>query len=148
MEELVIDRREWIRGRGENHHGKPNASLMVRLTGPYYQHKCCLGFYALKCGYEMHEIMGEGLPSCVPAWAQNHTDLVAGRKFEAEVPGYWLFEDCPDDIRRRFVQNEKWSSWENVMAAINDNHEYTDAFREEALTELFALNGVHVTFIN
>ena len=50
---LIIDRDRWARG---NFRGKIKSEEVICLRHSFNKSMCCLGFYALQCGYSEEEI--------------------------------------------------------------------------------------------
>ena len=113
--EFTIDRNTWLRGEGS-----VGSYLKRECDGK----QCCLGFYALACGYSEGAILN------------GHTIEDLGPFAEQTV---WL---CAQP-----VEDENLDIADGLMS-VNDeiNSDYT--YREEFITKTFAKQGIAVTFIN
>lgn len=121
MKKLVIDRSRWLRGEGAND------SALLR---PKDQRMCCLGIYLQSCG--------------VPA------DDLAGRKYPSSVHGTmapeaaWTVSNDPYRGPYAIDNNPAFA----VLATTNDNPKLAAREREQRITEVFAIHGVEVTFVD
>jgi hypothetical protein len=122
---LIINRREWRRGESAAEKGDPTALLCKDGS------KCCLGFYALQCGFTPKQIRGALGPIDVPV--TNKTTSPEWLKL------IWF------NAALRIHQNSLLTA--DAMQ-INDTADYTEEERESKLTKLFAENGVEVEFNN
>lgn len=113
-----IDRRFWGQG-------KDSPSLLLGEEGKM----CCLGFYARACGYGEAEIYDKNMPS----------DLRTKEQLD------WLQDTM------RVKTNAYSDTQENYLAQINDGntkHYNSRAKREKRIAEIFAKNGIEVSFVN
>jgi hypothetical protein len=119
MMEFVVKRSEWYRGQG---------STFSRLLRDEDQKKCCLGFLAQTCGYSEHEIEDKGY----------FNDLDDTSKIpDFFFAGEFKFRDVVKRYNSRFADE---------VAFINDDRNISNAQREQALTDLFATQGIQVKF--
>lgn len=119
MSKLVIDRQKWDRGRS------PSLDQPIALLSD--SGMCCLGFFALSCGYTEEEITDIAAPS----------DL----NNPSRIPDWMIYK------------NEIFDTWEDSISCqnlmgINDDTKITDTKREELIRMEFAKNDVEVEFIN
>lgn len=114
LNELVIDRRTWLRG------GKKSSKLR-NAEGEM----CCLGFRALQCGYSPVIITNVTTPRGLLI----RTNIVMSG-FESLVANHWDTE------------------FAGRAMDINDDASLTALQREARLIELFAKNGIALTFEN
>jgi hypothetical protein len=117
MEKLVIDRATWGRGQGNKMGGSGDSCLLSPKTGK----KCCLGFYALACGYSEIEIRGKAMP-----WSLDRSD-----------PRYRQWQSDPSKISHGDPQA--------ILAGLNDEPDVPDEIREAWIAEGFrVLSGYQV----
>jgi hypothetical protein len=120
--ELVINRPNWIRGEGSC------ASFLLR---PGDGMMCCLGFYSLACGYTKPQIEGEIRPD----------GLVESHALMEPLEGLrWLLKTVNGGLS--YNTNETCDQ----LMSINDDDSLLKESREGRVAELFAQNGVKVTF--
>ena len=111
--ELVIVRSKWARG------GEDDTQLL-NSAGKM----CCLGFYALACGYNPTEIEDYAEP-----------ETLAKNACGAVRPGYkWLLEGKENSPQAM-----------NLME-VNDSTLFTNEHREAFIQTEFAKQGIAVTF--
>ena len=118
MEKLVIDRTKWLRGEGKGQLLVPPFS-QEGFPEPNGGKMCCLGFECIRLGVSPQKIMGAGMPN-----------IFTDREGLSE----WLFEVGDSDV--------------NNAARTNDNVLLTEPEREQRISEIFALHGVEVEFVN
>lgn len=121
--ELIIDRDKWARGEYVNSKGAASTRLLDS-DGKM----CCLGFYALVCGFKENEIENEGEPGDVPS---------------DKWPESCLFSEGGNDDG-----GLSWSQtfWTREAIAINDNPVLDEDEREQELKEHFAKVDVELEF--
>jgi hypothetical protein len=112
VKEFTIKRGEWCRGG--------NGISMLLNRDEKKHNKCCLGFYALACGFEPEMIAGRGAPVSL---------LVDNIRMPE-----WLLEE-----------NGNSCAALHIMLA-NDSAQTSEEFREGAVAEIFARHGVTVHF--
>jgi hypothetical protein len=112
---LIIDRTKWLRG-------DPTAP---RLLQPDTGKMCCLGFFALSCGYTAADIIDRTTPESL-------TDM--NRRWPK-----WVLEEH---------EGQAFDS-DEVCALINRNDatRITGAKREKEIAAIFAKHGVEVEFV-
>jgi|SRR5688572_23917735 len=121
---VTIDRQKWLRGTG---------SAVSYLYRPDDQKMCCLGFFALQCGYSIESIEKKSTPM----------DVVN--------PGLDVLGDFGGVVDR--VGPEDGTTYVNSGVAgelmrTNDQPFTPPPQREREITELFRSIGVEVEFIN
>jgi hypothetical protein len=123
---LIIDRKEWRRGGSAAEKEDPTALLCKDGR------KCCLGFYALQCGFTPKQIRGALCPVDVfPV------------EYKTTSPE-WLKLVWFDAVLKTHLNTPLTGE----AMRINDTADYTEEERESQLTKLFAENGIEVEFNN
>lgn len=126
---VVVDRREWFRGRGGDF------SNLLTISG----RMCCIGFACLAAGIPKNRIRNEPVVGTISPWFDGP---------DREVP----FKD-PDRITieveglSEILWNGK-AKTQFTAYEINDSEELTDAEREEVLIKLGPQLGLEFEFIN
>lgn len=123
--ELVIDRKEWYRG----HTGKDSKLL----TGD--GRKCCLGFLSLACGLKNEDIRNTTMPAAISI------KLPESMGFLIEDGRNSRFSGDASRINDTLVGDVLGAIF-NPLKLLSEEH------REQLLTELFAAEGIALTFIN
>jgi hypothetical protein len=127
--EVIIDRKNWIRGEGMS------CSKLLRISD---QKRCCLGFYLSHLGVSDEEMLDVGQPCGLPPSTKE--------KYGNAIS--WLFEDHDGAVS---LDNQSMVHYnDKPVGSIAGAEEIlmTEWYREEKLTELFARNGVSVRFVN
>jgi hypothetical protein len=88
---------------------------------------CCLGFYALQCGYTVDDIVEQFEPA----------DLVNNTKKNC-----WPDWCVAEGLCEYFDSNDV-----NELIKINDSEIVSEQHRESAISKIFARHGVEVEFI-
>ncbi len=121
IKDLLIKRSEWVHGRGSN------TSALLLDNGM----KCCLGFYALACGYS-------------PEVIRNKANL-----------GYWQTEFTAETRWLGYFSRKVWDIGEGQgqinyeLAYINDILGTPESIREQIIRDYFMQYGnVRVTFVD
>ena len=114
---LTIDRKTWLRGEG------CSASFLLRQDGK----KCCLGFYALKKGFNLKYIKDKKSLAQLPNPMKNFPDF------------------CREDEKRNDYFN---SNFAGELMSNNDSKYLTCSERENKIAKLFKEIKVDVEFIN
>lgn len=83
--------------------------------------KCCLGFYSLACGLEIANIAGSSTPLSI-------ANLPAEMKWLMKDPGR-------SEVARKLM-------------ARNDRRDLNEEARERGIADLFASQGIKVTFVD
>lgn len=122
--ELVIDRSRWLRGQGPD-------SMLLDSRG----RMCCLGFACVEAGVEADRLLHAGSPEDVGSSHDLLTVPVLSRVKESD--------DEDGGVHRRVVD----TALSQEAIGINDDEEMEDTAREVALAELFAREGIAVTFV-
>lgn len=130
---LVIEEDKWLRGGGEV------SGQLLNIHGKM----CCLGFYALKAGYELDNIMNKGSPS----------ELVETKSVKTNQDEYTRIDFIPDDrneLEKLLVQNGSNrlanSSTCELLMQTNDDDDITDDVRKQHITKYFKEIDVEVEF--
>lgn len=118
VKSLVIKRSEWLRGF--------DSRLLEVDSGK----KCCLGFYAIACGYSEKEISDYGSPS-------NLLEI-------DNVPN--LFPEWLVPSRENRLNSSPAANLININDMNNDV--LGDKERESIIKEIFSNHGVKVTFVD
>lgn len=120
--EFEIDRETWHRGQGSN------TSQLLLENG----NKCCLGFYLKACGISDLVIYNKGTPKMVANELENSDE-------QSKIPSWLLI---PADRKRHYINSDSCRALINY----NDVSSTTDEEKEAKIKEVFAANGVTVTF--
>ena len=122
LKTLTISESRWLRGIGDED---------SYLKSPTEDKLCCLGFCALAAGYPINEITSIRQPA----------DLDPPQKIIEAFP--FLLKE-----RMHFGNYKAWidSDVTNSLMEINDDETISDDERKEKLTQVFADNGVTVTW--
>ncbi len=113
---FTIPRRRWLRG------GRGNDSS---LYDPKTRKMCCLGIYLRACGFSVADVKDRSMPGDVEA---------TGKR----VPS-WMVIRRANNFIRTSPSNMK-------LAVANDNEGLSERKRERKIRELFANQGIKVTF--
>jgi len=110
---------------------------------------CCLGFFAIECGFQPQQLDGFG----EPAGLMGSLDRDLRDQDHGVWDQLWLqtehWENCSDDCGQSHVVGTELADL--LMTTNDDNSDDSDeaeATREESLTNLFARIGVQVVFID
>lgn len=130
MENLTIDRGQWLTGAAAKHTGF--GTLLQARTGLM----CCLGFYGKACGVLDQDMVGMTVVTALPqvpqeaAWLRTHVDAKDRNRFQKHAVS-------PSD------------KVESILASINDQKKgIHPARRESAIAYLFKKYGsINVTFV-
>lgn len=120
--EFEIDRETWHRGQGSN------ASSLLLPNGK----RCCLGFYLKACSIPDLAMYWRGTPMKV------FNDLGPGEE-QSKIPS-WLLSPASR------IDNSINSGACRALIYYNDVSSTTDEEKEAKIKEVFAANGVTVTF--
>jgi hypothetical protein len=118
--QLIIDRKLWLRG-------EQIVSYLLRFRDGKM---CCLGIYGRALGIPAEELLDKGAPDASSCRAS----------FQAKAP--WLFKDgiyLSRDCKLLMEINDFNSDY-------YDEPQYQD--REDRIKEIFAENGVEVSFVD
>lgn len=119
---VIIDRRKWNTGERLSHPSR----LFDENSGSL----CCLGFLGEACGAKREHLEGINYPG-------------GAREFATWPPQ--LFAETPAGL---LVASGLSSTWETVLAHINDADHVDDATREAWIAEGFkTVLGVEVEFV-
>lgn len=139
MKELLINRKDWIRGK----QGYGISSALLRASD---QKMCCLGFYLRSCGIE--DITDLSSPG------QLYGTYTKEQEASSLIPD-WLLEPAlgfaPTSSTDTPTSGKINTTDCNRLMDINDSHDpsfLTEEQRETEIKELFLLHGVKVTFVN
>lgn len=122
---LTIDRKKW--GRGET-----GGSLLDGQT----KKQCCLGFFALECGFNRKNIKNVSEPQ----------ELVNRKKINKEK-----FDKLQPLLKKDYDHGDNiytHSKNTGILMEVNDSIKLTDIEREEKIIKYFKKIGVKVRFIN
>lgn len=126
---LVIDRKQWRRGPQTQVIKEYDPTSLLCKDGT----KCCLGFYALQCGFQPEQIKGMGDPTEVSVdYNESPKDWEKLVTFY-EDDEYGTFSTLSTDLT-------------NGAIDINDSDKLSEEEREKALIKLFATDGIEVEF--
>ena len=120
--DMVIERSKWLRG---------DENTPSMLLSPKSGRMCCLGFYALVCGYKREDIKGRTTPS----------DLGNPSMFPSTI----VIERQDKDV---LLSSHKNSAKCDKLMEVNDAPELPERQREQQLTTLFKEINVNVMFID
>lgn len=114
MDKFQVQEKNWFRGQGDDD------SLLLRDDGKM----CCLGFFALHCGYEPEEINGK------------------------LSPGHLCRNVKPDNSLNKLVDARGFNNniCKNLMI-VNDDASIQDELRKENIKEYFKQINVEVEFV-
>lgn len=128
MEKLVIIKENWLRGESDS-------TLRIPDNKEYAGMMCCLGFYALNCGYTEEEISDQLSPGSI---ADKRND-----SGECDIRGgisKLVFSTGePDEMHNNKVCMS--------LMKYNDDENISDTVRIEKLTALFKEIDVEVEFV-
>lgn len=127
IDKFIIDRSEWRCG-GNFGHGKGDTALLNREG-----FKCCLGFFALSCGYSEDDIYELGEPSEIDYLSSEEfmfPDWFGSIKFDRDIECYTMKEN---NIVKELINT-------------NDDENIDNEEREKQIKEKFLQHGVTVTF--
>ena len=113
---FTILRRRWLRG------GRGGDSCLYSESS---RRMCCLGIYLRACGFSVGGVKERSMPGDVEA---------TGKR----VPS-WMVTRRANNFIRTSPSNMK-------LAVMNDNSELSEKKRERKIQELFASQGIKVTF--
>ncbi len=116
MKKFTIKRKEWLRGKKENGNHLLG-SCLLDANG----RKCCLGFYALKKGFNKKTIIDIQMLSELPNAKKNFPEFCGKKASDSRLA--------------------------SELVCINDNCKTSDAFKEKKIKEKFGKIGVEVNFI-
>ncbi len=131
VDKFTITRSLWARG------GHPNTSLLD-IEGKM----CCLGFYALACGYQKTDILNLGEPHEINA-------------HNKDIPLFypsWLViaEEVPNECEHWEAESYHMEYGVNddggELMKYNDSDRLSESEREAKVAEVFARHGVTVEF--
>lgn len=122
MTQLQIDRNIWLRGEGFQ---------VSRLLRSSDKKRCCLGI----------ALGSEGIPDVLLQDVGSPVALARNCGLTMPQPYQWLM-DWHDDSSARH------STDATTAMETNDDRNLSAQVREDRLTEIFARNGIEVTFIN
>lgn len=126
---LVIDRKQWRRGETSVEQKLNDPTSLLCKDGT----KCCLGFYALQCGFTPEQIKGLGEP----------------------IEVYIDYNEVTKDWEKlvRFIEDEEFGTMDtsgtmltSAAIDINDDILLSEEDREARLTAVFAKEGIEVEF--
>jgi hypothetical protein len=123
MKKLIIDRSRWLRGV------KPHEESRLLLPGDGKM--CCLGFYALECGFTEQQIHDMGSP------ADTLDENVASRN---DWPSWVFSEDDGGDVHESVNIRH--------LMSVNDDHTLSEEIREAEIASTFAEEGIDVIFVD
>jgi hypothetical protein len=125
---LIIDRKRWLRGGDDG-----------QLLRPMDGKMCCLGFFALACGYRPTEIQRTGDPE--------ETARECGEPEKPTRWPRWLLGFVESDRYDGVLQPRNSASCDELISA-NDSSIIPDPDRETRIAAIFARHGVTVRFVD
>jgi hypothetical protein len=131
IKKLTIQRSKWLRGQTDC---RPTGLLLSR-TGKM----CCLGFYALACGFEEKHIKNIPGPQELQNSFHYRTESVYGgfiKKRKEEIE--W--------DTKLLTSNDENSNLAYSLMDINDNYSMDEETREQEIKQGFLKMGVKVKF--
>ena len=131
VKRFVIDRTVWLRGLDtmpENDDDDDPCSYLLRKCDGL---KCCLGIYLSQCGMSDGQLTGKNLPSACPRLPE-----------EAE----WLTAKLSYTNSSRLTIPASYAQVEDEFADVNDSRDINEQERESKVKEMFAAQGIKVSF--
>lgn len=123
---LVISRKRWLRGEGEDE------SKLYRSSD---RKMCCLGFYCRKLGLKVSEIKDITDPKALVLYS---TPSRRKELLKQKIIPEWLLEnDGGSDVEQAIYFND---------LEVSEFPEKTEKSREKRIKNIFAQHGVEVEF--
>lgn len=140
--DLTISRSRWWNGRGSN-----NSRLELkpdRCNDHTDGYRCCLGFYALQCGYKQGQLIDK------PYFGKNKIHIEAD---ETNLPAFgdaaWLNQPYYESLQDISSSETAHYTVGGMLAHFNDAGAISQEERERKVAKIFLERGnVRVTFID